>query len=69
LDAVPPIAVKTLVLMGRDDGATLPESLAGKERFFAGPYTANVVEHSGHFLAREQPAAVIAAVRRFLATN
>jgi pimeloyl-ACP methyl ester carboxylesterase len=69
LDAVPPIAVKTLVLMGRDDGATLPDSILGKERFFVGPYTVSVVDHSGHFLAREQPAAVTTAVRRFLTTN
>jgi len=69
LDAVPPIGVPTLALMGRDDGATLPTSTLGKEQYFRDRYTVSVIEHSGHFLAREQTAAVVAAVRRFLASS
>lgn len=58
LDAVPPIRVPTLTLMGRDDGATLPASAEGKEHAFAGPYRVEVLDDAGHFVQRERPAAV-----------
>ena len=66
LGNVPPISVPTRVLMGRDDGATLPGSAAGKEHHFVGGYSLDVLPDCGHFLQREQPRAVIAAVRASL---
>jgi pimeloyl-ACP methyl ester carboxylesterase len=66
LDATPLLDVPTVVLMGRDDGATLPNGATGKERLFASSYALHVVPDCGHFVQREQPAAVIAAVREAL---
>jgi pimeloyl-ACP methyl ester carboxylesterase len=63
LDATPLIEVPTVVLMGRDDGATLANSAVGKERLFCAAYAVHVLPDCGHFLQREQPAAVIAALR------
>ena len=57
-----PIAVPTLVLHGAADGATLPVMSAGKDRFFAKRYLRRVVPDVGHFIQREDPAAVVGAV-------
>jgi pimeloyl-ACP methyl ester carboxylesterase len=62
IERVPPIAVPATVLMGRDDGATLPQSAAGKERFFRAAYTLQILDDCGHFVQREQPQTVIDAV-------
>ena len=62
LSEPPPISVPTTVLHGEDDGATLPETSAGKERFFAGPYERLVLPGVGHFVQRERPEAVVEAV-------
>ena len=69
LERVPPLAVPTLTLMGRDDGATLPSSTAGKEALFTGPYRVEVVADSGHFVQREQPGIVAERVRAHLRAN
>jgi pimeloyl-ACP methyl ester carboxylesterase len=69
LERVPPIAVPTLTLMGRDDGATLLSSTGGKEALFTGPYRVEVLEGSGHFLQREQPDAVAERVLAHLRAN
>ena len=66
---MPPIAVPTLTLMGRDDGATLPSSMEGKEALFTGPYRVEIVDDSGHFLQREQPDVVAERVRAHLRAN
>jgi pimeloyl-ACP methyl ester carboxylesterase len=66
LEQIPPIAVPTVVLMGGDDGATLPHSAAGKEHLFTAGYALHVVPNCGHFLQREQPRAVISAARTAL---
>lgn len=55
LARVPTLAPPTLVLMGADDGATLPSSADGKERLFSGPYGIELIANSGHFLQRERP--------------
>lgn len=61
--ATPPmISVPTTLLHGADDGATLPETSAGKESLFSGGYERQVIPGVGHFIQREQPEAVIAAV-------
>jgi pimeloyl-ACP methyl ester carboxylesterase len=69
LECVPPLAVPALALMGRDDGATLPSSAHGKEALFTGPYRAEVLDDSGHFVQREQPDAVAERVRAHLRAN
>jgi pimeloyl-ACP methyl ester carboxylesterase/RimJ/RimL family protein N-acetyltransferase len=67
LAALPPIPVPTLVVMGADDGATLPESSAGKEAFFPGGYERRVMPGVGHFPQREAPASILGALRAHLA--
>lgn len=62
LQEMPPIKAPTILLHGADDGATLPETSAGKERFFLGKYVRRVLPGVGHFIQREQPEAVIDAV-------
>ena len=62
LSEPPPISVPTTVLHGEDDGATLPETSAGKEHFFTGPYERLVLPGVGHFVQRERPEAVVEAV-------
>ncbi|HEV2739844.1 MAG TPA: alpha/beta hydrolase [Candidatus Elarobacter sp.] len=69
LARVPPIAVPTLTLMGRDDGATLPSSSDGKEALFTGPYRVELVAGSGHFVQRERPDVVAERVRAHLRAN
>lgn len=62
LSGPPKISVPTTVLMGEDDGATLPETSEGKEHFFTGGYERRVLSGVGHFVQREAPEAVVAAV-------
>ena len=59
---LPRIGVATSVLHGANDGATFPETSAGKERYFTGPYKRQVVGGVGHFIQRERPNAVVEAV-------
>lgn len=66
LEAVPPIGVPTLVLMGADDGATLPQSAERKERYFTGRYDVRVIDGCGHFIQREKRDEALAAVRAHL---
>lgn len=61
LAAMPKIQVPTTVLMGADDGATLPELSEGKEEFFTGGYRREVLPGVGHFVQRERPDAVVEA--------
>jgi pimeloyl-ACP methyl ester carboxylesterase len=56
-----PVLVPTIVLHGAEDGATLPETSAGKEAFFPRGYRREVLEGVGHFPQRERPEAVVAA--------
>lgn len=58
LNPPPVIKVPTLVLHGETDGANHPETSAGKERFFSGPYARKVLPGVGHFAQRETPQAV-----------
>ncbi|MGE0717616.1 MAG: alpha/beta fold hydrolase [Alphaproteobacteria bacterium] len=62
LAAQPPIAVPTVVLHGACDGVSPPEDSAGHARFFTGPYVRRVVPVAGHFLPREAPETVVAAL-------
>jgi pimeloyl-ACP methyl ester carboxylesterase len=67
LDRTPAIGVPTRVIMGRDDGATLPASASGREALFCAAYDVHVLPNCGHFVQRERPADVIALVRDALA--
>lgn len=62
----PVLSLPTLVLHGAADTVNHPETSAGKERFFSGPYQRRVLEGVGHFPQREAPAAVAAALLEFL---
>jgi pimeloyl-ACP methyl ester carboxylesterase len=63
LAAQPPIAVPAIVLHGACDGVGPPEQSADAARHFSGRYQRQVVARAGHFLAREEPGAVVAAVQ------
>lgn len=58
----PKIHVPTTLLMGADDGATLPETSEGKEGFFTEEYERRVLPGVGHFIQREVPDTVVEAV-------
>ena len=60
----PTITVPTTVLHGADDGASLPEGSAGQGHLFAGGYRREVLPGVGHFVPRENPEAVLDAIRR-----
>ena len=64
LAAQPPIAVPSVVLHGAADGVDRPENSRAAEARFTGPYRRDVVPVAGHFLPREAPDAVIAAIRQ-----
>ena len=66
LAGTPTIRVPTLVIHGGGDPCNDPSSSEGKERFFSARYERVVIERVGHFPQREAPAAVAAAVVRFL---
>jgi pimeloyl-ACP methyl ester carboxylesterase len=66
LDPAPVLAVPTLVLHGAADTCNHPDTSAGKERFFSGPYRRELLDGVGHFPQREAPAAVADALLRFL---
>jgi pimeloyl-ACP methyl ester carboxylesterase len=50
-----PIEVATLQLQGENDGCIAPAAMRGQERFFAGPFRAQIVMGAGHFLQVEAP--------------
>ncbi len=58
----PKIKAPTTVIVGAEDGATLPAASEGKEQYFSGDYQRRVLRGVGHFIQREQPQAVIDAV-------
>ncbi len=60
------ITVPTLYLHGVDDGCITPAASRGSERYFAGPYRAELVSGAGHFLAAEVPDAVATQVAAWL---
>jgi pimeloyl-ACP methyl ester carboxylesterase len=55
LNPAPQIAVPTLVLHGSVDACNHPDSSAGKESYFIGPYQRVVLDGVGHFPQREAP--------------
>jgi pimeloyl-ACP methyl ester carboxylesterase len=59
----PRIIVPTIVLHGEADGVGPAVGSEGHARHFAGSYRREVIPVAGHFLPREAPDAVVAAVR------
>jgi len=59
----PPISVPTIVLHGACDGVGPPENSEGHARYFTSRYERQVVPLAGHFLSREAPETVVAAIR------
>jgi len=55
LESLPKVHVPTTTILGADDGATLPASAEGRERYFEGPYRCRIVPGAGHFVPRERP--------------
>lgn len=68
LQPAPTLDVPTLVLHGGADGANHPDTSAGKERWFTGPYRRVVLDGIGHFPQREAPQAVSRELLHFLGT-
>jgi pimeloyl-ACP methyl ester carboxylesterase len=64
LGSLPPVPVPAVVLHGDEDGATLLEATEGRERYFAADYERVVLHGVGHFVQREAPEIVAAAIAR-----
>ncbi len=62
LAALPPISVPTIVLHGEEDGVGAPASSIPRDRLFTGGMTRHLTPRAGHFLSRENPNDVVAAV-------
>ena len=62
LNQHPVINVPTLHLHGAADGCSLPESAADQSASFAAGYSRQFVPGAGHFIPRERPDAIIAAM-------
>jgi pimeloyl-ACP methyl ester carboxylesterase len=59
----PPISVPTTVLLGREDGINIFQPyMLQQQRDFTGEYKAHVYDGVGHFIHRERPDAVVAAI-------
>jgi pimeloyl-ACP methyl ester carboxylesterase len=63
LAAQPAISVPTIVLHGDADGVGPPAGSEGDARHFTGSYRREVIPVAGHFLPREAPDAVVAAIQ------
>ncbi|HVZ09300.1 alpha/beta fold hydrolase [Rhodopila sp.] len=62
LAAMPPISVPTIILHGADDGVGAPAGSAPRDRLFTALLDRRNLPRAGHFLSRENPADVVAAV-------
>jgi len=62
LAALPPISVPTIVLHGEEDGVGAPAGSIPRDRLFTGGMTRHLTPRAGHFLSRENPNDVVAAV-------
>jgi pimeloyl-ACP methyl ester carboxylesterase len=65
----PPIVVPSIILHGADDGVDRPQRTESHLSLFPAGTERMVVPRGGHFLPREQPAAVADAILRLLARN
>lgn len=69
LTPAPVLPLPSLVLHGAADGVNHPDSSAGKETFFSGPYRRELLDGVGHFPQREAPQAVANAIITFLQSH
>jgi len=69
LAARPMITVPSLVLHGAEDGVDPPGNSAGCARHFTRLLARKVVPFSGHFLPRESPAEILAAIHLLVSTH
>jgi pimeloyl-ACP methyl ester carboxylesterase len=60
----PPIGAPTIVLHGEDDGVGPAAASIPRDRLLTGLLERRLIPRAGHFLARENPADVVAAVVR-----
>jgi pimeloyl-ACP methyl ester carboxylesterase len=64
LARLPPIAVPTIVLHGEEDGVGSPAASIPRDQLFTGEMTRHLIPRAGHFLSRENPDQVVAAVEQ-----
>jgi len=64
LREIPPVQVPTVMLHGENDADNFPETSEGKERFFVAGYERRLLPGVGHFIPREAPSEVLAAIRQ-----
>ncbi|MDM0090939.1 MULTISPECIES: alpha/beta hydrolase [unclassified Variovorax] len=69
LNPAPRLSVPTLVLHGAADACNHPDTSAGKEAFFCGPYQRIVLPGVGHFPQREAAAEVADGILRFVQSH
>ena len=62
LASQPPITVPTIVLHGEDDGVGSPAGSIPRDHLFTGGMQRRLIPRAGHFLARENPQDVVAAI-------
>nr|WP_294503242.1 alpha/beta hydrolase [uncultured Rhodopila sp.] len=67
LAAQPEIAVPSIVLHGEADGVTAPAGFIPRDRLFTGRFERRLIPRAGHFLSRENPGELVAAVQRLAA--
>jgi pimeloyl-ACP methyl ester carboxylesterase len=60
----PPIGVPVVVLHGEADGVGAPAGSIPRDRLFTGEFERRLIPGAGHFLSREVPGEVVAAVVR-----
>jgi pimeloyl-ACP methyl ester carboxylesterase len=63
----PPITVPAIVLHGEDDGVGAPANSIPRDRLLGGLLERRLIARAGHFLSRENPDDVVAAVVRLTA--
>jgi pimeloyl-ACP methyl ester carboxylesterase len=66
LNPAPTLSVPTSMLHGAADSCNHPDTSAGKEHFFTGPYQRVVLDRIGHFPQREAPESVASAIVKFV---
>lgn len=59
----PQVHVPSLHLHGKNDGATLADHLPDDAHLFAAPHRRQILPDTGHFIPRERPDIVVAAIR------
>jgi pimeloyl-ACP methyl ester carboxylesterase len=65
----PPIIVPTIILHGEADGVGSPASSIPRDHLFTGAMERRIIPRAGHFLSRENPADVVAAVAQLAASG